>query len=94
MSYLFVDDPRARLQAAEDLLDDGTVLVGFDPSVTPAEQLRIMAAVNAREAGVLGVGAHLWRVPAGRVQQVVDVLMTVPARAPALLPAGEKSHCR
>src|SRR5438309_1868591 len=38
---------------------DGTVLVGFDPSVTPAEQLRIMAAANARETGVLGAGAHL-----------------------------------
>jgi len=62
MSYLFVDDPRARLQAAEDLLDDGTVRV--------LERIGLRSDWRCLEVGAGGGSIARWlaaRVDAGSV---------------------------
>src|SRR6476646_7213532 len=52
MNYLFVDDPRARLQAAEDLLDDGTQRV--------LERLGVAPGWRCLEVGAGGGSIARW----------------------------------
>jgi len=52
MNYLFVDDPRARLQAAEDLLDDGTQRV--------LERLGLAPGWRCLEVGAGGGSIARW----------------------------------
>jgi SAM-dependent methyltransferase len=57
MSYLFVDDPRARLAAAEDLLDDGTIRV--------LERLVVGAGWHCLEVGAGGGSIARWLAQRG-----------------------------
>ncbi|HVH86800.1 MAG TPA: S8 family peptidase [Terriglobales bacterium] len=56
-----------------------TVLVGFNSGVGRQEQDRILTIAGAREQRVIGQGVHVLSVPAGRLQQTIDVLRKIPA---------------
>lgn len=57
---------------------EGTILVGYQPGVTTAQQKAVAASVGAIELWVRGAGIHLLRVPAGQVPTVIAALKIRP----------------
>ena len=53
---------------------DGTVLVGFEPGTSRAEEQAAAAAAGATYDGVIGDGTHVLRVPKGKVAEKVAQL--------------------
>jgi len=51
-----------------------TVLLGFNSGITAKQQAAILARVGARELRMIGQGVHVLRVPAGRVEQTIEML--------------------
>jgi subtilisin family serine protease len=57
---------------------DGIVLAGFARDTTREQEAQILAKAGAVEMKIIGQGVHVLRVPAGKIMQVIQSLLSSP----------------
>ena len=65
--------------ASSAAFQDGVVLVGFKPGVSPGRMAVAVAAAGAADVETIGAGTHVLRVGPGRVMETIQALSRNPS---------------